>query len=279
MKKRMDVASLRKWTLLLCAAVAVMFSTAAVRIHGGEEGYYPNEPVYLTTDIPIGNIDEDFALSYTITTPDNRVWTNCLTQGNLVGRQVALSGAETNTLFFVNFSSQACTNVFGAVGKYTIRIQTSTSTVSVVSPPNGEKALVSVVQGDMLPRIALLSNANDLDEGIKTKCKQVLRVSENGRYAEYAKAYLAVGEFYETINLVPEAVGQFRPDFSSVHTKLAALRVSRPILKKMVLFHLGYAEGLAKNLNAINTLSRLVRDLPVSPWSERARKMLTELTD
>jgi hypothetical protein len=270
---------IRQLTLLAIVSVAALACTAASWVWGGEEDYYPYEPVFVSTDTAIEEIGEYFSLTCTIETPGGKVWTNCLTKANLVGRYVAPLGTETSTLFLANFDVEQFTNVFGEVGEYTIGLPSSTNAVHVVAPTNGEEELVGVVQGDMLPRIALLSLGNEFDDGTRVKCEAILQANDNGRYAEYARAYLEVERFYQTINPSPETIGQFRPDLSSVHTNLVALNVSRPILRHMVLFHLGYAEGLADVSNATNTLRSLLADLPVSPWSGRASRMLTELSD
>lgn len=262
----------------LASIVSVVLCCIAIAQVNGTD-YYPYEPIYVTTETPVSEIDKDFSLPCVINTPSGNVWTNYLTRGNLVGRQRSADGSVTNTLFFVNINMESNHNVFGEVGEYRLELEGSTSSVQVVSPANEEIELIDLIKGDMLPRIAVLSNGNDCDEVIKARCIQILKVSGSGRYAEYARAYLGVDEFYQVIHPDAENLGQFPPDFSAINVNLASLSVSRPVLKQMVLFHLGYAEGLAKQPSAINTLRSLIDDFPYSRWSIAAKAMLIELEE
>lgn len=275
MMKTISCARDKKGITSVCFALLLGWATVCAR---GQNGYYPYEPVYVTASTQASDEIGRSAMMCMIRDPQGKVWTNWLTIANIAGYQYVPNGSETNMLFVVNYNAETRSNVFGIVGEYCVCLAGSTSTVNIIAATNGEEQLVGTVAGDMLLRIAMLSNVHDLDEGIKIRAQQVLQASKNGRYSEYARAYLAVDNFYHVIYPNPDTVGQFRPDFSFVHTNLASVEVSRPVLKQMVLFHLGYAEGLAGVSGATNRLTSLLSELPGCPWSSMATKMLSELT-
>jgi hypothetical protein len=271
----------------ICVVQFAVFCFACLAVQA--QDIYLYEPIVVRTLLPSsGRSDASWLGTATIETPQGTIWTNHFDGGLIFGKEIA-ADFSTNFLCVVNMNLRrdpdCLTNVFGAPGTYIIKTPGFTNQVAVVAPTGAVVSLLHLLSGDVLVRIALMTDGSSRSEATKTCCQQILQVSPDGAYAEYARAYLYVDSLYQLLNptnvdeLASTATPLTQPDFTGVLTNMIALgnTVTKNQLKPMVRFHEGYVQGLAHDVNATNTLQSLVSDFPLCLWSSSATKMLSEL--
>jgi hypothetical protein len=271
----------REFCLSLQVVYAVVLSLATSAFNEHCLGFepiiaYPSEPVVLLLPFSSDMLDEAYQVTALVTDPGGGIRTNMVSRQNIIATVVQPNTA-TNALLIVFNTSDIRADILTAPGQYRVLINSTTNFISVpeLSPAEAQIAPLFQSNGTLL-RIALVAVPSDLDDEVKAKCQQVLQLVTSGRYADYARTYLAIDSLYQPSLNSEQYEGQPPPDFLAALTNFAAISVTNGLLRGTYLFHKGYAEALiGDRAAATNTLTTLLNEFPSSPWSGQAQRLLS----
>lgn len=221
------------------------------------------------------NSPQGSELGVVVTCPSGSAVTSKLTMVDWVGIVVDDHGG-TNSEFVVPPSSAAI--AFSQTGRYTVVANASTTAVDVVAPVGVDLEIVTLVPSNRLLRMCMVVGPEDVEANTKTAAEQILQYSPTGRYADYARIYLAIAELHSLREGADSLEGHAPPDFSQIADKLSGMSPAVTLVRPAWRYHAGYACGMARRFPAARAhLEALLLERPWNFWSDGAARLLEEL--
>ena|GEM_PF-5969223 len=249
-----------------CVAVATL-AMLAVRGLCGNVDIYPYEPVAVSIPHQPAHLEMNYSEEVTITRPGIAQITERVSRVHFFGVTNGLS------LFLL---SALETPVFTNTGVYTVVLENTTSTVTVLTPVVTDNAVIPLLDTMVLQKIITNSGRTGLEDGLKATCQQIKVLSPNGKYAPYADLYLAIDEFYSTLETIAEEGIAFNPN--TVGTSLTALAIPDNLAKWTALYNKGEVYRTLLDLpNTRSTFTALTNSVQFSIWTRNATMILDEL--
>ena len=118
----------------------------------------------------------------------------------------------------------------------------------------------------------------EVDQELMAVAQQIVSKSPNGRYAEYARLYLANAELRVFFADSDRREGLPPPDFGGVAATFAAMSPSIPLVRAAWHYYAGYTCCMSRDVGAARMhLEALLGEWPLSPWASRAAELLADL--
>ena len=249
-----------------CLTISAL-ALSAVRGLCGTVEIYPHEPVAIPVPHQPAHLEAGYASMVVITRPDTETLTNQVSSAHIIG---VTNGCS---LFLL---SALDAGEFAAQGNYTVVLEDTTNTVSVLAPAAPDNAIVPLLERTTLAKVVINCGRADLDDGLKAVCQQIIALSPNGRYAPYANAYLAIDEFHASLENLAE--DGFAPNFNALGANLALMPLPANLTRWAVLYNKGcvYTTRLDQP-NTLATFTALTNNIQHSIWTRNATMILNDL--
>ena len=245
----------------------VTFAMLAIRGLCGNVEVYPYEPVAVSIPHQPAHLEMDYGAEVTITRPGTAQITEQVSRVHFFGVTNGLS------LFLL---SALETSVFTNAGVYTVVLENTTSMVTVLTPVVADNAVIPFLDTMVLQKIITNCGRTDLEDGLKATCQQIIALSPNGKYAPYANAYLAIDEFYSTLETLDEVGMAFNPQ--TVGTNLATLVTPNNLAQWTVLYNKGCVYKTRLDLqNTRSTFTAVTNSIQHSIWTRNVTMILDAL--
>jgi lipoprotein signal peptidase len=249
-----------------CLIIALPLLWASKGLCGRVE-IYPYEPVVVSVPHQPVHLEIGYGAEVVIMFPNAMQTTNHVCRGHLFG--------VTNGLSMFLLSALE-TNVFVAFGTYTVILENETNTVAVLTPASPDSSVAPLLRNMTLSRIVTNCGRGDLDAELKTVCQQVIALAPNGKYATYANAYLAIDDFYASLDALYNS--GMAPDLSAIGSSLIALPLPDNLAKWTVSYNKGCVYKMRNDQqNTFNTFTTLTNSIQYSVWTRNADMVLNAL--
>jgi hypothetical protein len=239
----------------------------AVRSLCGNVEVYPYEPVAVSIPHQPVHLETGYSAEVTITRTGTPPITEQVSSVHVFGVTNGLS------LFLL---SALETPVFTNAGVYSVTLENTTSTVTVLTPVVADNAVIPLLDNMTLLKIITNSGRIDLSDDLKITCQQIKALSPNGKYAPYANLYLAIDEFYSFLETIAEEGWAFNAQ--NVGTTLTALAIPDNLAKWTALYNKGEVYRTLLDLpNTRSTFTTLTNSVQHSIWTRNATMILDAL--